>query len=246
MSSWLIAATKRQGFTEEKEKHWLYGDAISMVVAGSDTVAPALVFIFYHLARYPATTERLRQELRSLDCLNNISQLVSLPYLSAFINETLRLFPTTPTGGYREAPPEGLHVGGQFIPGGTTIVAPAYNIGRREPKSPRITIHQSTWAEILLADSAYFDSPDDFVPERWLDQSHMVYNKRAFAPFKQGRHGCVGKKLALAELSLVVASLVSKYSIKFAPGDDGSAVISDMRDCFTAKPGQLNLLFESL
>ncbi|KAL8715375.1 MAG: hypothetical protein Q9220_000708 [cf. Caloplaca sp. 1 TL-2023] len=167
MSSWLIAAAKRQGFTEEKENHWLYGDAISMVVAGSDTVAPALVFIFYHLARYPAKTKRLRQEIGSLECINNnISQLVSLPYLSAFINETLRLFPTTPTGGYREAPPEGLHVGGQFIPGGTTIVAPAYNIGRHP---------------------AYFDSPDEFVPERWLDQSYMVHNKRAFAPFKQGK-----------------------------------------------------------
>jgi len=58
-----------------------------------------------------------------------------------------------------------------------------------------------------------------------------------------GRYTCVGKALALAELRTVASLLVSKYHIRFAPGEDGAQVEGDMRDQFTAAPGKLNLSF---
>lgn len=90
------------------------------------------MFLFYHMALHPGPTEVLRKDLQTLDSLHDVNALLSLPSMNGFINETLRLYPTTPTGGYRVTPPEGLHVAGRYIPGGTTVVAPAYNIGRRE------------------------------------------------------------------------------------------------------------------
>ncbi|MCJ1455714.1 hypothetical protein MMC28_006070 [Mycoblastus sanguinarius] len=225
ISSWLIDASQRQDISEDEVSHWLYGDAITMVIAGSDTVAPTLVFLFYHIALFPAQAETLRKDLQTVSSIYDVNELQSLLSLNAFINETLRLFPTTPTGGYRETPAEGINVAGHYIPGNTTIVAPAYNIGRLD---------------------SYFERPNDFIPERWHSLPGMVKNKRAFAPFKQGRHGCVGQRLALAELSIVVALLVSKYRIHFPAGENGAQVVDDMKDCFTAKPGQLNLVFEVL
>ena len=59
-----------------------------------------------------------------------------------------------------------------------------------------------------------------------------------------GRYACPGKPLALSELSLVVALLVSKYYIRFPDNDNGSRVEDDMKDQFTALPGPLDLVFE--
>ena len=84
------------------------------------------------MALHPEPTEVLRKELHTLESLHNVDALLSLPSMNGFINETLRMYPTTPTGGNRITPPEGLNVAGRYIPGGITIVAPAYNIGRRE------------------------------------------------------------------------------------------------------------------
>ena len=71
----------------------------------------------------------------------------------------------------------------------------------------------------------------------------MVRDKAAFTPFSIGRYACVGRNLALAELRLVIALLVARYDIAFAPGEDGTRVWRDMKDQFTAAPGKLELVF---
>jgi cytochrome P450 len=58
-----------------------------------------------------------------------------------------------------------------------------------------------------------------------------------------GRTSCVGKSLALTEVRMVTAHLLSNFHISFCPGDDGEAVERDMRDQLTATPGKLNLVF---
>lgn len=60
-----------------------------------------------------------------------------------------------------------------------------------------------------------------------------------------GRHNCIGKSLALSELRYVTALLASKYDISFAPDDNdyGRRVEGDMKDRFTAAPGELRVVF---
>lgn len=146
ISYWLIDAFSRNK-TFAGKSSWLQGDAITMIVAGryahhltsgldgltksSDTLAPTLVFLFYELARNKALTEELRLELKTVTSIQDTNDLQSLPLLNGFINETVRLYPAVPTGGYRESPIEGITIAGQRIPEGTTIVAPRYSIGRR-------------------------------------------------------------------------------------------------------------------
>ena len=50
----------------------------------------------------------------------------------------------------------------------------------------------------------------------------------------------------MSELRFVVALLVSKYDIRFAPGEDGTCVWRDTLDQFTSVPGKLELVFEPL
>lgn len=105
----------------------------------SDTVAPTLVFLFYELALNPEKAEKLYEELRDSD-IHDIKILQNLPYLNAVIKETLRLHPAVPTGGYRDTPPGGMTIGGKFIPGNTTVVAPRYIAGRCKTSIVRLSL----------------------------------------------------------------------------------------------------------
>jgi cytochrome P450 len=56
--------------------------------------------------------------------------------------------------------------------------------------------------------------------------------------------GCIGKPLALMELRTVLTKLIMAFDVDFAPGDDGSDLISKGRDHFTMETGPLNLVFK--
>lgn len=100
------------------------------MITYSDTVAPTLVFIFYELALHPEQQQKLRAEMETID-VSDLKALRSLPHLNGVINESLRIHPPVPTGGYRQSPDDGMTIAGQHIPGRTTIVAPRYTLGKR-------------------------------------------------------------------------------------------------------------------
>ncbi|KAJ6008772.1 hypothetical protein N7522_003788 [Penicillium canescens] len=218
-------------FIEDYEKHrsdptrarWLSGDTATLVVAGSDTTAPSLTLLFYFLARYPDHAEKIHEELQEIN-IEDPALLSTLPHLNGTINEAMRLLPAVLTFSSRVTPPEGLIIYGTFIPGNTKVCAPRYTIGRLE--------------------TAYVN-PHDFIPERWYSRPELIKDKRAFAPFGIGRTSCVGRHLALAQIRLLAAALVSRYRVQFAPGENwGEAVERDMKDQLTAQPGACRLVFE--
>jgi cytochrome P450 family 628 len=88
-----------------------------------------LVNMLYYFLREPSHLYRVREELKSIN-VRDYKALQQLPHLNACIYETLRLNPSVPSAGLRVTPPEGLHIGEEFIPGGTTIVAPQYSLFR--------------------------------------------------------------------------------------------------------------------
>ena len=83
----------------------------------------------------------------------------------------------------------------------------------------------------------------EFIPERWSDKPELLLNKAAYAPFGGGVYGCVGRQLALMELRGVVARIVTQFDISFAPGEDGSTLLTKTRDVFTLDLAPLNLVF---
>ncbi|MCJ1320172.1 hypothetical protein MMC15_005510 [Xylographa vitiligo] len=219
--SGLIDASRAADSLEE-DRHWLAGDTFAIIIAGSDTVASTLISIFYHLVQDPSQIVKLRNELDSCSSISNIKELKSMDHLNGVINEALRLHPGLPSGGFRQTPPEGLTISGQYIPGDVTIVAPRYTIGRLE---------------------SCYKRAGDFVPERWYSEPGMVVDKSGFAPFSIGRYNCVGKNIALTQLRSVVALLVSSFDVAFAQDEDGVAVWRDLKDQFNSHPGKLRLVF---
>ncbi|PVH72767.1 cytochrome P450 [Cadophora sp. DSE1049] len=224
--SWLLEADPMSS-DPFKEHMWLVGDARLIIVAGSDTTAATLTYLFYHLALSPTIVQNLRKELQPLqkpDGTFDNKELQNAEYLNGVINETLRLHPPVPGGVSRLTPKEGVQIGEVRVPGETVVSVPLWTVGR-SPKA---------WKQPLV-----------FLPERWAADSDLIINKSAFAPFSVGRYGCIGKNLALMELRTVCALLVSKFDVSFAPGEDGTKLLEKSEDYFTIGLESLMLQFKA-
>ncbi|OAG38665.1 hypothetical protein AYO21_07171 [Fonsecaea monophora] len=221
ISSWIINSPSMasSGFTD---KAWLLGDSRLIIVAGSDTTAATLTHLFYHLAKEPAHIDALREELDLLKGEFNFTSLQKLPFLNALINETLRLHPPVASGTQRITSPEGIQLGDTYIPGGVNIIIPFYTMFRAE---------------------SCFERPTEFLPDRWVHDSKYSDHSAAFAPFSSGPYSCIGKQLALMELQSVCARLVTEFDVTFAPGEDGTNLLTNTKDCFTMQLAPLNLCF---
>ncbi|KAL8918691.1 MAG: hypothetical protein Q9172_005320 [Xanthocarpia lactea] len=118
----------------EQELNFLHGESHLVIIAGSDTTATALTCSVLELARNPEHVIKLRKELapcmqdRTKDVANQ--SIARLNHLNGVIYEALRLYPPVPTAIPRETPPEGMDIGGQFIPGNMIIWCSPYVTGR--------------------------------------------------------------------------------------------------------------------
>ncbi|CAD0109773.1 unnamed protein product, partial [Aureobasidium uvarum] len=203
----------------------LQSDSRTIIVAGSDTTAATLSHVFYLLAKHPHHIAKLRQELLPLmsgDGTFGHRSIYQATHLNAIINETLRLYPVPPTAVVRKTPPEGIFVDSTYIPGNMNVWTPQYVIGRNEDA---------------------YESPHDFVPERWYSKPSMIKTSAGYAPFAIGPYGCIGRPLALMQIRLVVADAVTRFDIAFPTGKDGSEFIENTKDRFTWGLAELSICF---
>jgi tryprostatin B 6-hydroxylase len=123
-----------EGSERQAELKKMYLDSKLIIVAGSDTTATTMAFLFYYIAREPGLLQRLREEIEELTGRGEFDhrKIQSAPLLNGCINEALRLHPPVPSGLYRKAPPEGVYVGEQYIPGDTVMLVNFYAMGRGE------------------------------------------------------------------------------------------------------------------
>ncbi|PHH72972.1 hypothetical protein CDD80_4116 [Ophiocordyceps camponoti-rufipedis] len=199
----------------------LVADARLLVVAGSDTTAAALTCLFFELALHPEARATLQAELDRFEAADDAA-LSKIEYLGACINETLRLYPPAPSGVPRKTPPEGLLIDDVFIPGDTIVQIPTYAMGR---------------------DERFFIDADRFIPERWTTKPELTKEGAASIPFSYGPYSCVGMALAMMELRLATAQIVSRFDVELAPGCSPSAFKKGLYDVFTMVAPGLRLVF---
>ena len=177
--------------TEPTRQEWLqlHGDSRAIIIAGSDTTATTLTFLFYYITREPHHQTRLREELLPFVDANgdaNPADLQDLPYLNGCINETFRLQPLVPATLRRITPPEGIQVGDVHVPGNMVVFCPQYVMGRSTTIS-RQRPRTNGSANVFVEEEIYVD-PEVFLPERWFSKPEMVKKKEAFAPFSLGTY----------------------------------------------------------
>ncbi|KAK0103354.1 hypothetical protein ONS95_005380 [Cadophora gregata] len=175
----------------------LTAEALTQLIAGSDTTSNTSCAILYWVLSTPGVLEKLRKELdeaipETMD-VPTFELVKDLKYMQNVINETLRIHSTSSLGLPRVVPPgAGVEILGQHFPPYTVLSVPAY------------TIHHSK--------EIWGSNADEFVPDRWNDLTER--QKNGFIPFSYGPRSCVGRNVAEMELALIVATTFRRYEFE--------------------------------
>ncbi|XP_028416658.1 cytochrome P450 4F5-like isoform X2 [Dendronephthya gigantea] len=184
-----------KGMDEEE----LFAQVFVFLVAGHETSAVAMSWLLFFLAQYPEVQKRLRQEVEVTlnekeECWETYE---SMEYLTAVVNESLRLRPSASVFSRRVMKEDNIL--GYNIPADSMIVVPIYAL-HRKPE--------------------YWSDPETFNPERFLEQNRQnnPNHRYAFMPFSAGPRICVGYRFALMEIKVVLSALIRKFSFSMIPG----------------------------
>ncbi|KPI44091.1 putative sterigmatocystin biosynthesis monooxygenase STCB [Cyphellophora attinorum] len=168
----------------------LVEEMMALTFAGSGTTSSTLTYLMYALARDGKTQERLREELSTSGTTFN--ELKDLPFLSAVIKETMRLYPTIMSTLPRVLD-QAIHVDKVVLAEGTVVGMQNY-------------VHHR--------DAKLFPRPNEFLPDRWLaNENEAKAMNSALTPFSLGPRNCIGQNLARAELYLATSQVFRKLRL---------------------------------
>ncbi|CAB5322819.1 unnamed protein product [Rhizophagus irregularis] len=168
---------------------------MTFLIAGHETTNVTTCWALHLLAQHPHEQDLLREELvKAFPDKSNFNptydEINSLEYLNCVTKETLRLNPPLPTITRTNLKDEVF--GEYFIPKNTPIF-----IGVS-------ALHKST--------EIWGPTADKYNPKRWLDPSSIkdVTNLN-YMPFFNGARGCIGSKVALVEIKILLGMLIRNF-----------------------------------
>ena len=167
-----------QGMTEGE----LRDELVTLLLAGHETTATSVAWAVERLVRHPQKLRRLMTELDDGE----------EEYLTATVNETLRVRPVVPIV-VRMLMAE-FELGGYRMPAGTRV-APAIYLTNRSP--------------------GVYEDPDEFRPERFLGVAPETFS---WIPFGGGIRRCIGASFALLEMKLMLRTMLSELEPSAPPG----------------------------
>ncbi|KAK9769030.1 putative Cytochrome P450 [Seiridium cardinale] len=189
----------------------------AMMEAASDTTSSTLLSFILGLLTNPAVLKKAQADVDAV-CGDQrspgLEDVGKFPYIEACVLETLRWRPAAPGGVPHMLTQQDTYKDYVF-PAGTVFLANAWSIHRGEDE---------------------YSDPEDFVPERWLDNNHFglksdgvvkehQQRKQTYA-FGAGRRICAGQNMAENSLRIAMAKLV--WTFDFRTGKSGKVDASPL------------------
>lgn len=191
--SWLLEASDAQGKIDDAQ---LRDELVTLLLAGHETTALALSWTLMLLSRHPEVEARLVEELQEV--LEGVPPTASaerqLGYTRQVVEESMRLYP--PAWGIGREPTEEIELDGHTIEKGTQIFLVQW-VTHRDPR--------------------FFPEPDRFDPDRWSPDRRKSVPRHAYFPFGGGPRVCIGMHFAMLEATLVLATVLQRYSVRLLP-----------------------------
>lgn len=185
----------------------IFGNAMTMLLAGEDTTAQTIAWAVHHLLDAPDAVARLREEsaaaLGTDGVPADIDAADGLAFAGAVASEAMRLRPVAPVN----------------------VLAATRDVVLGDVELPA-----GTWIVVLMrpaaVDSARFAEPYEFRPARWLVPAEAgnrgPHDPSVVHPFGSGPRICPGRSLALLEMKLVLSMLYERFDVERV--GDGAAV----------------------
>jgi cytochrome P450 len=172
-------------------------EVTTFLLAGQETTALALTWLWYLLSQHEQPRRRLTDELDSVlhGRRPTFADLANLPYTRMVIDETMRLYP--PAWGFSRQALADDRLGEYELPRGWLAFVIPYVLHRLP---------------------AYWEDAEQFEPERFSPGRSADRSKFIYIPFGAGPRQCIGNHFALIEMLLVVATLAQRFSLRLVPG----------------------------
>ena len=186
-------------------------EVFGIYLAGHETTALTLTWLWYLLSKNPEAARKVREETHRVlgDRTPGVQDVPELTYTRMVIDETLRLYP--PAWAFSRKAVEDDTFGEYRVPAGATIGL-----------SPYVTHHRAD----------LWENPEGFDPERFAPGSGSGRPRYTYFPFGGGPRQCIGNNFALMEATLVVATVTRRYRLDLMPGQEIEPKASG-----TLKPG---------
>ncbi len=190
--SMLLAARDEEdgtGMTDEQVRD----EVMTIFIAGHETTANTISWIWYLLAQHPEVEQKLWAELDRVLAGRKptVEDIPQLPFTNLIITEAMRLYPAAWMMN-REVVDE-VEIGGHTYKPGDTLMMSQY-VMHRNPK--------------------YYEQPDRFDPERFSGDLLKQNPQFAYFPFGGGPRICIGNNFALMELALIMATVCQAFQFR--------------------------------
>jgi cytochrome P450 len=188
----LMQARDRNG--EAMSDRQLAREMMTLVVAGHETTASVLNWIWYLLSQHPAVDDKLAAELSNLPehGFPEIDELPKFIYTRQVIEEAMRLYP--PGWLMTRKAVKDDQLGDYFVPAGTEIYIAPYLIQR----------HPALW-----------EDPDRFDPERFGPDQSQGRHPLAMLPFSAGPRNCIGEFFARIEMQIHLMVIARRLRLRY-------------------------------
>ena len=177
--------------------------SMDLMIAGTDTSAQTVNWFLLLLANRPEIQAKVHEELDRVighDSLPTVDDRMRLPYTFACLAESMRYRTIGPLGLPHRAS-EDTEIGGYLIPAGTQVLGNIYSIHH---------------------DPRYWDSPNEFIPERFLPQEDgsmsPAMTSPAYIPFGTGHRRCPGRRFAETTVWLHITRMLHRLRFDTAEG----------------------------
>lgn len=188
----LMAATGRDDGQPMPDKV-LIDEVMTLIVAGHETTASALAWIWYLVSTHPEVAAGLRAEVDGLsDAAIDSDSALELGYATQIVREALRLYPPGWLLSRRAV--------GDDLVGGYPVAAGS---------------HMFVCPWIVHRHPDYWDEPEVFKPERFA-RENVPAHRFAYIPFAAGPRHCVGETLAMMEMLMHVALMARRFEFEYA------------------------------
>jgi cytochrome P450 len=192
----MLLAVRDEETGEGMNDEQLRDEVLTLILAGHETTATSLSWIWYLLSQHPEVEAKLHAELDEVlgGRMPTMADLANLNYTGMVVDEAMRLYP--PVWAIGRAAIDDDEIMGYRIPKGSNLALSQY-YAHRHP--------------------AFWENPERFEPERFSAERSGGRPRYAFFPFGGGPRMCIGNIFALTEAQLVLASVAQRYRLRMVP-----------------------------
>ncbi|XLR13638.1 hypothetical protein HN51_034540 [Arachis hypogaea] len=203
----MLKAIVEESEMEKIDRKLLRDNAISLLLAGRDTISSGLSWFFWLVSTHPFVEAKILEEIRANFITNEENWLITsrlenlnkLVYLHGALCEALRLFPPVPFE-HKSAVKSDILPSGHRVNANTMGIYSLYSMGRME----------QIWGEDCL----------EFKPERWISEKGSIIHipSYKFIAFNAGPRSCLGKNITFIQMKIVAIALLCNFQFEVVEG----------------------------